>query len=107
MVYHMREDVVITGSHDNTVRVWNAVTGNCGHVLRVHDGPVTGVSLHATGDYVLTSSSDQHWTFSDINTGQLVSRVTDTNKPAPLTCAQVTLLSSSLSILTFHSPVPP
>jgi len=88
VVYHMREDVVITGSHDNTVRVWNAVTGNCGHVLRVHDGPVTGVSLHATGDYVLTTSSDKHWTFSDINTGQLVSRVTDTNKSAPLTCAQ-------------------
>ena len=89
VVYHMREDVVITGSHDNTVRVWNAVSGNCGHILRVHDGPVTGLSLHATGDYVLTTSSDRHWTFSDINTGQLVSRVTDTNNPVPLTCAQV------------------
>jgi len=88
VVYHMREDVVITGSHDNTVRVWNAVSGNCGHILRVHDGPVTGLSLHATGDYVLTTSTDQHWTFSDINTGQLVSRVTDTNNPVALTCAQ-------------------
>ena len=58
-------------------------------VLRVHDGPVTGLSLHATGDYVLTTSTDQHWTFSDINTGQLVSRVTDTNNPVALTCAQV------------------
>jgi len=88
VVYHMKEDIVITGSHDNTVRVWNAVSGNCGHVLRVHDGPVTGLSLHATGDFVLTTSSDQHWTFSDIKTGQLVSRVTDTNNPVPLTCAQ-------------------
>ena len=43
-----------------------------GHVLRVHDGPVTGLSLHATGDYVLTTSIDQHWTFSDINTGRSV-----------------------------------
>ena len=80
---------MITGSHDNTVRVWNAVSGNCGHVLRVHDGTVNGLSLHATGDYVLTTSTDQHWTFSDINTGQLVSRVTDTNNPVALTCAQV------------------
>ena len=63
-----------------------------GHVLRVHDGPVTGLSLHATGDYVLTTSIDQHWTFSDINTGKLVSRVTDTSAPVPLTCAQVYLL---------------
>jgi len=88
VVYHMSEDVVITGSHDTTVRVWNAANSTCGHVLRVHDGPVTGLSLHATGDYVLTTSIDQHWTFSDINTGKLVSRVTDTSAPVPLTCAQ-------------------
>ena len=58
-------------------------------VLRVHDGPVTGLSLHATGDYVLTTSTDQHWTFSDIATGKLITRVTDTTAPASLTCAQV------------------
>ena len=98
----MKEDVVITGSNDNTVKVWNEVTGNCGHVQRVHDGPVTGLSLHATGDYVLTTSSDLHWTFSDINTGQLVSRVTDTNNPVPLTCAQV--LYCSLSLLYWTVP---
>ena len=74
------------------LRVWNAANSTCGHVLRVHDGPVTGLSLHATGDYVLTTSIDQHWTFSDINTGKLVSRVTDTSAPVPLTCAQVYLL---------------
>merc|ERR1712142_960136 len=83
VVYHMSEDVVITGSHDTTVRVWNAANSTCGHVLRVHDGPVTGLSLHATGDYILTTSIDQHWTFSDINTGKLVSRVTDTSAPVP------------------------
>ena len=98
VAYHMKEDVVITGSHDNTVRVWNAVIGNCGHVLRVHDGPVTGLSLHATGDYVLTTSSDQHWTFSDINTGKLISRVTDTNNPVPLTCAQVCTLLNCIAL---------
>ena len=42
----MKEDVVITGSHDNTVRVWNAVTGNCGHVLRGSVQPCS-VSLKA------------------------------------------------------------
>jgi len=88
VVYHQTEDLVITASHDTTVRVWNAASGACGHVLRVHDGPVTGLSLHATGDYVLTTSTDQHWTFSDISTGKLVSRVTDTTAPVPLTCAQ-------------------
>ena len=37
-------------------------------LLRVHDGPVTGLSLHATGDYVLSTSTDEHWAFSDIQT---------------------------------------
>ena len=27
--------------------------------VQAHDGPVTGISLHATGDYLLSSSSDQ------------------------------------------------
>ena len=89
VVYHMSEDLVITGSHDTTVRVWNAASGACNQVLRVHDGPVTGLSLHATGDYVLTTSTDQHWTFSDIATGKLITRVTDTTAPVSLTCAQV------------------
>merc|ERR1719510_2063390 len=88
VVFHPTEDVAITGSHDATVRVWNVANAASTSVLRVHDGPVTGLSLHATGDYVLTTSTDQHWTFSDINTGQLVSRVTDTNNPVALTCAQ-------------------
>ena len=103
VVYHMKEDVVITGSHDNTIRVWNAVTGNCGLVRRVHDGPVTGLSLHPTGDFMLTTSSDQHWSFSDINTGQLVSRVTDTNNPVPLTCAQVcTVMYRTVSFFNYR-----
>ena len=58
--------------------------------LRVHEGPVTGLSLHATGDYILSTSTDQHWAFSDIRTGKLIAKVTDgENGQGPaLTCAQ-------------------
>ena len=66
VVYHPNEDTVITGSHDATVRVWNVPTSQTIQLLRVHEGPVTGLSLHATGDYVLTTSTDQYWAFSDI-----------------------------------------
>lgn len=59
-------------------------------LMRVHDGPVTGLSLHATGDYVLSTSTDQHWAFSDIRTGKLISKVTDgeNGSGTALTCAQ-------------------
>ena len=59
--------------------------------MRVHDGPVTGLSLHATGDYVLSTSTDQHWAFSDIRQGQLIAKVTDESagrEGIALTCAQ-------------------
>ena len=59
--------------------------------LRVHDGPVTGLSLHATGDYVLSTSTDQHWAFSDIRQGQLIAKASDESgghEGIALTCAQ-------------------
>ena len=59
--------------------------------LRVHDGPVTGLSLHATGDYVLSTSVDQHWAFSDIRQGQLIAKASDESgghDGIALTCAQ-------------------
>lgn len=46
-------------------------------ILRSHEGPVTGLSLHPTGDYVLSTSTDQHWAFSDIRTGALLTKVSD------------------------------
>ena len=60
VVYHPDgENTVITASHDSTVRIWDVPTSQTIKYLRVHDGPVTGLSLHATGDYILTTSTDQ------------------------------------------------
>ena len=47
-------------------------------LLRCHDGPVTGLSLHPTGDYVLSTSQDKYWSFSDIRTGRLLTKIQDT-----------------------------
>jgi len=87
VVYHPDgENTVITASHDCSVRIWDVPTSQTIKYLRVHDGPVTGLSLHATGDYILTTSTDQHWAFSDIRSGQLITKVTDSGEA--LTCAQ-------------------
>jgi len=88
VVFHPTEDTAITGSHDATVRVWSVANASSSATLRLHDGPVTGLSLHATGDYVLTTSTDQHWAFSDLRSGRLISKVTDESAPVALTCAQ-------------------
>lgn len=56
-------------------------------LLSCHTGPVTGLSLHPTGDYVLSTSSDKHWAFSDIRTGRLLTKEIDTAEVG-LTTAQ-------------------
>jgi len=67
---------VITGSPDTTIRVWNVGAPNpLSQIIRAHEGSVTGVSLHPTGDYVLSTSADQNWAFSDIRTGKLLTKV--------------------------------
>lgn len=65
----------MTASPDTTIRVWNVVTSQTTLLLKAHDAPVTGLSLHPTGDYLLSSSLDQHWAFSDIRTGRLLTKV--------------------------------
>jgi len=79
--------VAITASPDATIRVWNITSSSQTALIRAHEAAVTGLSLHATGEYVLSTSLDQHWAFSNISTGQLLTKVADT-EAAPLTTAQ-------------------
>lgn len=51
--------MVFSASPDSTIRVWSVTGGSCVQVVRAHEANVTGLSLHATGDYLLSSSEDQ------------------------------------------------
>uniref|UniRef100_A0A674BU51 Pre-mRNA-processing factor 19 n=1 Tax=Salmo trutta TaxID=8032 RepID=A0A674BU51_SALTR len=88
VIYHPSQSVVFSASPDSTIRVWSVTGGNCIQVVRAHEASVTGLSLHATGDYLLSSSEDQYWAFSDIQTGQVLTKVTDEAAGVALTCAQ-------------------
>ncbi|XP_041349094.1 pre-mRNA-processing factor 19-like [Gigantopelta aegis] len=90
VIYHPEEELVFSASPDNTIRVWGVATAQCAQVIRAHDAPVTGISLHATGDYLLSCSLDMHWAFSDIRTGRVLTKVgeTSTQSASALTCAQ-------------------
>ena len=52
------QELVFSASPDQTIRVWGIQSKSCAHVIRAHEGPVSGISLHATGDYLLSSGAD-------------------------------------------------
>lgn len=56
------------------MRIWQVSTLETSHVIRAHDEAVTGLDLHATGDYVLSSSMDRYWAFSDLRTGDIMAK---------------------------------
>ena len=49
---------VVTGSGDETVRIWDAVTGALVRMLEVHDGDVNCCAFSPDGSRVVTASSD-------------------------------------------------
>lgn len=88
VIYHPEEDTVFTGSADSAIRVWHVPTSQSVQLIKAHDGPITGLSLHATGDYLLSTAMDENWAFSDIRTGRILTKVSDSSSQASLTTAQ-------------------
>lgn len=89
VIYHPTErNTIISSSLDATIRVWTTAGDKCLHVIRAHEGPVSAISLHATGDYVLSASADEKWAFSDIRTGRTLCRVADPSSAQGMTSAQ-------------------
>jgi hypothetical protein len=50
---------IVTGSHDQTARVWDAPTGQQLVELKGHSATVTGVALSADGTQIVTTSDDR------------------------------------------------
>ncbi|EDV22055.1 uncharacterized protein TRIADDRAFT_64168 [Trichoplax adhaerens] len=88
VIYHPNEDIVFSGSQDSTVRVWSVPESSSRHMIKVHEKAITGVSLHATGEYLLTSSADQLWAFSDLQSGRVITKSDPGDKQDEFTCAE-------------------
>nr|XP_043609248.1 pre-mRNA-processing factor 19 [Erigeron canadensis] len=75
-------ELVVTGSADKTVRVWQgSENGNydCRQVLKDHTAEVQAVTVHATNNYFVTASLDNSWCFYDLSSGLCLAQVEDSS----------------------------
>lgn len=66
------EDLLITGSADQTAIVWSFETGKIIHTLKEHTGALTCVAVDLEGKILLTGSTDHTIRSWDIQTGQRI-----------------------------------
>jgi transducin (beta)-like 1 len=64
--------VLASASFDATIRLWDAKTGACLHVLSKHTEPVYSVAFSANGRYLASGSFDRSLHIWDVKDGSLI-----------------------------------
>lgn len=83
-------DLLVTGSGDKTVRVWQATEdGNYSsrHILKDHTAEVQAVTVHATQKYLVSASMDNTWCFYDLDSGLCLTQVGEASEQEGYTSA--------------------
>lgn len=73
--------MIVSGSFDETVRVWDVKTGKCLKVLPAHSDPVTAVSFNREGTLICSSSYDGLCRIWDASTGHCMKTLIDDENP--------------------------
>jgi len=87
VLYHPADETCLSASSDNTVRVW-PLGGASSNTIKAHNASVTDISLHATGDYVLSVSRDKSWAFSELKNGTVLTKAANSDQQTALCCGQ-------------------
>jgi len=79
---------VVSGSRDETLKVWDLATGHCRATFKGHTGVVNGVAITPDGKTVVSGSSDNTLRVWDLETGHC--RATFEGHSGPIWVAAVT-----------------
>lgn len=100
VAFNPRSSLLVSGSYDESVRVWEVRTGVCRHQLPAHSDPVTAVHFNRDGTLILSCSNDSLCRIWDTASGQCLKVLVDDVK-TPVSYARFSpngkfILASSL-----------
>ncbi|KAI6183390.1 Pre-mRNA-processing factor 19 [Aphelenchoides bicaudatus] len=87
-ILHTDQKTVISSSSDSQIRIFSKGNESARHVVTVHNAPVSDISLHPTGDYVLSFSDDTYWSLIDLNMGRPIVKNRGDKEAQPFSCGQ-------------------
>ncbi|KAK9838127.1 hypothetical protein WJX81_002866 [Elliptochloris bilobata] len=85
------DGALVSCSADRTVKLWSADAEGAftaAAVFQDHSDEVTAVTVHATGDYIVTASLDRTWAFYDLQAQICLTQVSDPAVEGGLTSAE-------------------
>lgn len=68
-------NLLVTGSFDETVKIWDIRTGECISTLPAHSDPVTGVDFNCDGTCIVSASHDGLIRIWDLATGECLKTI--------------------------------
>jgi len=88
---HKENPVLISGSSDKTIGIWNQRNGNWSLAFQpsFHTGAVNDISLHPLNDYYVSCSDDGTWAFNNISRGEVVQQVPVGGNKTKVGCVQL------------------
>ena len=79
--YNPQSNLIVSGSFDETVRLWDVKTGQCLKVLPAHSDPVTAVHFNRDGTLIVSCSYDGLCRIWDTSTGHCLKTLIDDDNP--------------------------
>ena len=73
--------MIVSGSFDETVRIWDVKSAKCLKVLPAHSDPVTAVDFNRDGSLIVSSSYDGLCRIWDAATGHCMKTLIDDENP--------------------------
>ncbi|KAJ6262618.1 Beta-TrCP [Drechslerella dactyloides] len=85
--FNPQGNMIVSGSYDEAVRIWDIRSGNCQKTLPAHQDPVSGVDFIRDGTMIASCSHDKLIRIWDTNTGQCLKTLVEEELP-PVSCVR-------------------